>query len=79
MDMTIKETQQAVEAMYHNLNTLQSRQVISFHLLLLIMELALYQKGRMELLKHFLKVLKGIGKFHRTSIFPCGIFQCMKG
>ena len=23
--------------------------------------------------------LKGIGKFHRTSIFPCGIFQCMKG
>ena len=25
MDMTIKETQQAVEAMYHNLNTLQSR------------------------------------------------------
>ena len=25
MDMTIKETQQAIEAMYHNLNTLQSR------------------------------------------------------
>ena len=25
MDMTIKETQQAVEGMYHNLNTLQSR------------------------------------------------------
>lgn len=23
--------------------------------------------------------IKGIGKFHRTSIFPCGIFQCMKG
>ena len=23
--------------------------------------------------------IKGIGKLHRTSIFPCGIFQCMKG
>lgn len=23
--------------------------------------------------------IKGIGKFHKTSIFPCGIFQCMKG
>ena len=23
--------------------------------------------------------LKGVGKFHRTSVFPCGIFQCMKG
>ena len=21
----------------------------------------------------------GIGKLHKTSIFPCGIFQCMKG
>ena len=23
--------------------------------------------------------LAGIGKFHKTSIFPCTIFQCMKG
>ena len=23
--------------------------------------------------------IKGIGKLHRTSIFPCGIFQKMKG
>ena len=23
--------------------------------------------------------IKGIGKLHRTSIFPCGIFQCAKG
>lgn len=23
--------------------------------------------------------IKGIGKLHRTSIFPCGIFQCMNG
>lgn len=23
--------------------------------------------------------INGVGKFHRTCIFPCGIFQCMKG
>lgn len=23
--------------------------------------------------------IAGIGKMHRTPIFPCGIFQCMKG
>ncbi len=23
--------------------------------------------------------LKGVGKVHRTPVFPCSIFQCMKG
>ena len=23
--------------------------------------------------------LNGVGKLHKTPIFPCGIFQCMKG
>ena len=23
--------------------------------------------------------IEGLGKLNRTSIFPCGIFQCMKG
>jgi ribonucleoside-triphosphate reductase len=23
--------------------------------------------------------IKGVGKLHKTAIFPCGIFQCMKG
>ena len=23
--------------------------------------------------------IQGLGKLHKTSIFPCGIFQCMKG
>jgi len=36
-------------------------------------------EGRM-VIKALLDVsIKGIGKLHRTSIFPCGIFQCMKG
>ena len=44
MEMTEKETMQAVEAMYHNLNTLQSRTVISYLLLLLTMVLVHFQK-----------------------------------
>lgn len=36
-------------------------------------------EGRM-IIKALLDVsIKGIGKLHRTSIFPCGIFQCMNG
>lgn len=36
-------------------------------------------EGRM-MTKAILEVsIEGIGKLHRTSIFPCGIFQCMKG
>ena len=23
--------------------------------------------------------IKGVGKLHKTSVFPCSIFQCMKG
>lgn len=36
-------------------------------------------EGRL-IIKELLNVsIEGLGKFHRTSIFPCGIFQCMKG
>jgi len=36
-------------------------------------------EGRM-VTKALLEVsINGIGKLHRTSVFPCGIFQCMKG
>ena len=36
-------------------------------------------EGRM-ITKALLEVsIEGIGKLHKTSIFPCGIFQCMKG
>ena len=31
-------------------------------------------------IKELLEVsIEGMGKYHRTSIFPCGIFQLMKG
>ena len=44
MDMTKRELRQAVEGMYHNLNTLQSGQEINFHLLQLTMVLVHFKK-----------------------------------
>lgn len=79
MDMTIKETQQAVEAMYHNLNTLQSRSGNQLPFTSINYGTCTLPEGRMIIEALLNGSLKGIGKFHKTSIFPCGIFQCMKG
>lgn len=79
MDMTIKECCQAVEGMYHNLNTLQSRSGNQLPFTSINYGTCTLPEGRM-VTKALLEVsIKGIGKLHRTSIFPCGIFQCMKG
>ena len=79
MDMTIKETQQAVEAMYHNLNTLQSRSGNQLPFTSINYGTCTLPEGRMIIKALLEGSIKGIGKFHKTSIFPCGIFQCMKG
>lgn len=79
MKKTIKETQQAVEAMYHNLNTLQSRSGNQLPFTSINYGTCTLPEGRMVIKALLEGSLKGIGKFHRTSIFPCGIFQCMKG
>ena len=79
MDKTIKEIHQSVEAMYHNLNTLQSRSGNQLPFTSINYGTCTLLEGRM-ITKALLEVsLEGLGKFHRTSIFPCGIFQCMKG
>lgn len=36
-------------------------------------------EGRMVIKALLETSINGIGKLHRTSIFPCGIFQCMNG
>lgn len=79
MDMTKKETQQAVEAMYHNLNTLQSRSGNQLPFTSINYGTCTLPEGRMVIEALLNGSLKGIGKFHKTSIFPCGIFQCMNG
>lgn len=79
MDMTEKEVYQAVEGMYHNLNTLQSRSGNQLPFTSVNYGTCTKPEGRM-ITKALLEVsIKGIGKLHKTSIFPCGIFQCMKG
>ena len=79
MDMTIKETKQAVEGMYHNLNTLQSRSGNQLPFTSINYGTCTLPEGRM-IIKALLKgSINGVGKLHKTPIFPCGIFQYMKG
>jgi len=79
MDMTIKETQQAVEGMYHNLNTLQSRSGNQLPFTSINYGTCTLPEGRMVTEALLKGCIKGVGKLHKTSIFPCGIFQYMKG
>ena len=77
--MTTKEVYQAVEGLYHNLNTLQSRSGNQLPFTSINYGTCTEPEGRM-VTKALLDVsIGGIGKLHKTSIFPCGIFQCMKG
>ena len=79
LSMTEREVYQAVEAMYHNLNTLQSRSGNQLPFTSINYGTCTLPEGRM-VTKALLDVsIKGIGKLHKTSVFPCGIFQCMKG
>lgn len=79
MEKTIQELEQAVEGMYHNLNTLQSRSGNQLPFTSINYGTCTLPEGRMVTKALLEGSIKGIGKFHKTSIFPCGIFQCMKG
>jgi ribonucleoside-triphosphate reductase len=79
MDMTEREVYQTVEALYHNLNTLQSRSGNQLPFSSINYGTCTLPEGRM-VTKALLEVsIEGLGKMHKTSIFPCGIFQCMTG
>ena len=78
LDKTIQEVQQSVEGMYHNLNTLQSRSGNQLPFTSINYGTCTFPEGRMITKALLEGSIKGTGKFHRTSIFPCGIFQCMK-
>lgn len=78
-DLLIKEIAQAVEGMYHNLNTLQSRSGNQLPFTSINYGTCTLTEGRMIIKALLEGSLKGIGKLSKTSIFPCGIFQCMEG
>ena len=78
MEMIQREVKQAVEGMYHNLNTLQSRSGNQLPLSSINYGTCTLPEGRM-IIKSLLEVsIEGLGKHGRTSIFPCGIFQYSK-
>ena len=79
LDMTIKETNQAVEGMYHNLNTLQSRSGNQLPFTSINYGTCTLPEGRMVIKALLEGSIKGTGRLRKTSIFPCGIFQVMKG
>ena len=79
MDMTEREVHQAVEGMYHNLNTLQSRSGNQLPFTSINYGTCTLPEGRMVTEALLNVSIEGLGKLHKTSIFPCGIFQCMKG
>lgn len=79
MDMTVKEVHQAAEGLFHNLNTLQSRSGNQLPFTSINFGTCTLPEGRM-VTKALLEVsIEGLGHLHRTSIFPCSIFQCMNG
>lgn len=79
MDMTERELKQAVEGMYHNLNTLQSRSGNQLPFTSINYGTCTLSEGRMVTKALLEGSIKGVGKVRKTPIFPCGIFQCMKG
>ena len=77
--MTIKDTYQAAEGMYHNLNTLQSRSGNQLPFTSINYGTCTLPEGRIVTRAILQVSIDGLGKLHKTSIFPCGIFQCMNG
>lgn len=78
MDKTEQELKQAVEGMYHNLNTLQSRSGNQLPFTSINYGTCTLPEGRMVTKALLEGSIKGVGKVKKTAIFPCGIFQCMK-
>ena len=79
MDMTKKEIYQAVEGLYHNLNTLQSRSGNQLPFTSINYGTCTLEEGRLVTEALLNVSIEGLGTTGKTSIFPCGIFQYMKG
>ena len=79
INQTTKELKQAVEGMYHNLNTLQSRSGNQLPFTSINYGTCTLPEGRMVIKAILEGSINGVGKFKKTPIFPCGIFQMMSG
>ena len=79
MDMTEREAKQAIEGLFHNLNTLQSRSGNQLPFSSINCGTCILPEGRMITKWIYKTLIEGLGKLHRTSIFPCVIHQYWKG
>lgn len=77
--LTEKEVNQGAEGLYHNLNTLQSRSGNQLPFTSINYGTCTSEEGRMITRALLETSIKGLGSKKRTSIFPCGIFQCANG
>ena len=76
---TKNELSQAVEGLYHNLNSLQSRSGNQLPFSSANYGTCTLPEGQMVIEALLDGSLKGTGKNHLTPIFPCGIFQVGNG
>lgn len=77
--MTQKDIYQGAEALYHNLNTLQSRSGQQLPFSSINYGTCTLPEGRWVIDSLLQSSIDGIGPLHKTPIFPCGIFQYMHG
>lgn len=75
LDMVIKETKQAVEGLFHNLNSLQSRAGAQLPFSSINYGTCTLKEGQYIIDALLDGQIIGTGSDHRTSIFPCAIFQ----
>ena len=79
IEMLEKEGQQSTQALYHNLNTLESRQGSQVPFTSINVGRDTSPEGRLVTKWIFEASIDGIGEHHLTSIFPISIFQYKPG
>lgn len=78
-DMIKRELKQSVEAMYHNLNSLQSRSGNQLPFSSINLGSCTLTEGKMVTKAILEGCINGVGKLHKTSVFPCVIYQVKHG
>lgn len=79
LEKTKRELRQAAEGLYHNLNTLQSRSGNQLPFTSINFGTCALPEGRLVIEAILNASIKGVGKLHRTPVFPCSIFQMKAG
>lgn len=78
LNLTLNELSQAVEGMIHNLNSLMSRSGSQLPFSSINYGSCSLPEGRAIIKALIDGTIEGTGKYHRTAIFPCAIFQYSK-